>query len=85
MHFWGVVGDLTAEDVEWLFRSKYRNVLGWSAKRTIRQVSKLNSLRFGEVKSIFVDHGKTLRPAHFLSTRSNNLVKEPSRSVLKLN
>lgn len=45
-------GELTAEDVEWLFRWKYRNVPSWSAKKTIGQLSRLNSLRFGNGKSV---------------------------------
>ena len=39
-------GRLTSRDVEWLFRWKYRDVPNWSAKPTIRQLSKLNRLRF---------------------------------------
>jgi hypothetical protein len=55
-------GKLTAEDVEWLFRWKYRNVPSWSPKKTIRQLSRLNGLRFGDDKSV-MDLAKSLSPS----------------------
>lgn len=45
-------GSLKADDVRWLFRSKYRELPNWSSRPVVKRLDELNSLRFKEGDSL---------------------------------
>ena len=52
-------GKLTADDVRYLFGWKYRPVPSWDPRPVIKQLGKLNELRFKEGPSV-IEFGKVL-------------------------